>query len=209
MTSATDDTGVPTHPDARAALRARGASSASSPPWCSGGWTRSPACSRTASGRRLPGRARRRPVVRLVDLRRPHRHGHRRRTRRLAGPGHGGPDSATTELIAPPLRLAVLPSLILVTVLALAGGVSLGPENPIIAINTGLLVALVARLWPAVPPELDRADHGGRHDRRPLRHARGCRARLHRRRRGPQDRWRALGSPLPAARRRRRPGRSR
>ncbi|GAA1443770.1 ion channel protein [Leifsonia poae] len=69
-------------------------------------------------------------------------------------PGHAGPDSATTELMTPPLRLAVLPSLILATVLALAGGVSLGPENPIIAINTGLLVAVIARLWPAIPPQL-------------------------------------------------------
>ena len=69
-------------------------------------------------------------------------------------PGHGGRDSATTELIAPPLPLGVLPSLILVTVLGLAGGVSLGPENPIIAINTGVLVALVARLWPKVPGDL-------------------------------------------------------
>jgi H+/Cl- antiporter ClcA len=69
-------------------------------------------------------------------------------------PGHGGRDSATTELIAPPLPLVTLPSLILVTVLALAGGVSLGPENPIIAINTGLLVALLARFWPKVPREL-------------------------------------------------------
>ncbi|HEY2557860.1 MAG TPA: ion channel protein, partial [Diaminobutyricibacter sp.] len=43
-------------------------------------------------------------------------------------PGHGGPDTATTELMAPPLRLGVLPSLIVVTVLGLAGGVSLGPE---------------------------------------------------------------------------------
>ena len=69
-------------------------------------------------------------------------------------PGHGGRDSATTELIAPPLPLRVLPSLALVTVLGLAGGVSLGPENPIIAINTALLVALVARLWPRVPTDL-------------------------------------------------------
>ncbi len=50
-------------------------------------------------------------------------------------PGHGGPDSATTELIGPPLALEVLPGLAIVTVLGLAGGVSLGPENPIIAIN--------------------------------------------------------------------------
>ncbi|MFF2622347.1 ion channel protein [Oerskovia jenensis] len=69
-------------------------------------------------------------------------------------PGHGGRDSATTELIAPPLPLHVLPSLAVVTVLGLAGGVSLGPENPIIAINTALLVALVARLWREVPTDL-------------------------------------------------------
>ncbi|KZM37244.1 ion channel protein [Oerskovia enterophila] len=69
-------------------------------------------------------------------------------------PGHGGRDSATTELIAPPLPLRVLPSLVVVTVLGLAGGVSLGPENPIIAINTALLVAVVARLWPKVPTDL-------------------------------------------------------
>ncbi|QWT23095.1 ion channel protein [Subtercola sp. PAMC28395] len=69
-------------------------------------------------------------------------------------PGHGARDSATTELIAPPLKLAVIPSLILVTVLGLAGGVSLGPENPIIAINTAVLVALLARLMPKVPTQL-------------------------------------------------------
>jgi H+/Cl- antiporter ClcA len=69
-------------------------------------------------------------------------------------PGHGGRDSATTELIAPPLPLRALPSLALVAVIGLAGGVSLGPENPIIAINTGLLVALVARLWKAIPTTL-------------------------------------------------------
>ncbi len=69
-------------------------------------------------------------------------------------PGHGGPDTATTELVAPPLKLGILPSLIVVTVLGLAGGVSLGPENPIIAINTGILVALLARLWPRIPSDL-------------------------------------------------------
>ncbi|WP_223690355.1 ion channel protein [Leifsonia poae] len=69
-------------------------------------------------------------------------------------PGHGGQDSATTELVAAPPRPLVLPSLALVTLLALAGGVSLGPENPIIAINTGLLVWLVARVWRSVPTEL-------------------------------------------------------
>ena len=69
-------------------------------------------------------------------------------------PGHGGPDSATTELVDAPLPLATLPSLVIVTFLALAGGVSLGPENPIIAINTALLVALLARLVPAMPARL-------------------------------------------------------
>ncbi|KRA24736.1 ion channel protein [Microbacterium sp. Root61] len=68
-------------------------------------------------------------------------------------PGHGGADSATTELIAPPQALSALPSLALVVVLSLAGGVSLGPENPIIAINTALSVALVARLWRGVPTQ--------------------------------------------------------
>src|SRR3954469_7550216 len=69
-------------------------------------------------------------------------------------PGHAGPDSATTELVAPPLRIAVVPSLALAAILALAGGVSLGPENPIIAINASILVALVGRLWKAVPAQL-------------------------------------------------------
>jgi H+/Cl- antiporter ClcA len=38
--------------------------------------------------------------------------------------------------------------------LSLAGGVSLGPENPIIAINVSLAVALVARMSKAVPAPL-------------------------------------------------------
>lgn len=69
-------------------------------------------------------------------------------------PGHGGPDSATTELMGPPLGVGVLPGLALVTILGLAGGVSLGPENPIIAINAALIVAVLARLMPKVPPQL-------------------------------------------------------
>lgn len=69
-------------------------------------------------------------------------------------PGHGGHDSATVQLIAPPIALAAVPGLVVVTVLALAGGVSLGPEGPIIAINTAVLIALVARLWPGVGVEL-------------------------------------------------------
>lgn len=69
-------------------------------------------------------------------------------------PGHGGPDSATTELFEPPLQLKVLPGIAIVTVLGLAGGVSLGPENPIIAVNVSLAVALLARFMPSVPPRL-------------------------------------------------------
>ena len=70
-------------------------------------------------------------------------------------PGHAGPDPATTELGGRPLPLFVLPGLALALVLTLAGGVSLGPENPIIGINVGLAVALGARLagrWAIAPP---------------------------------------------------------
>lgn len=69
-------------------------------------------------------------------------------------PGHGGPDSATTELVGAPLPLRTLPGLALVTLLGLAGGVSLGPENPIIAINTAIIVAVFARLIPQVSPQV-------------------------------------------------------
>ena len=69
-------------------------------------------------------------------------------------PGHAGPDSATTELAAAPLPLWVLPGLFVVVLLSLAGGVSLGPENPIIAVNVSLSIALVARITKAVPPQL-------------------------------------------------------
>lgn len=69
-------------------------------------------------------------------------------------PGHAGPDSATTELVEAPLKLGVLPGLLLATVLGLAGGVSLGPENPIIAVNAALTVAVLARLVKAIPMPL-------------------------------------------------------
>ena len=66
-------------------------------------------------------------------------------------PGHAGPHPATVELAAPPLPVAVLPSLGLAMVFMLAGGVSLGPENPILAINIGITVFLGARLIARVP----------------------------------------------------------
>ncbi|MBW9093766.1 ion channel protein [Microbacterium jejuense] len=69
-------------------------------------------------------------------------------------PGHAGPDSATTSLVDAPPPLAVLPSILLAVVLGLAGGVSLGPENPIIAVNAGIAVAAMARFSRAVPPTL-------------------------------------------------------
>ncbi|HEY2645050.1 MAG TPA: ion channel protein [Galbitalea sp.] len=69
-------------------------------------------------------------------------------------PGHGGLDSATTELSAPPPALWVIPSIIVVVVLSLAGGVSLGPENPILAINAGLIVGILAKVWKKLPSQL-------------------------------------------------------
>jgi H+/Cl- antiporter ClcA len=65
-------------------------------------------------------------------------------------PGNAGPDPATTGLISKPLPAYALPGLALALVLMLAGGVSLGPENPIMAINASLVVLLGARLLPAV-----------------------------------------------------------
>ncbi|MEU0355437.1 ion channel protein [Streptomyces cyaneofuscatus] len=69
-------------------------------------------------------------------------------------PGHGGPDPATTGLVDAPMRPGVVPGLLLVTVLALAGGVSLGPENPITAANVALAYWLGRRAAPGAPAEL-------------------------------------------------------
>lgn len=63
-------------------------------------------------------------------------------------PGHAGPDPATTGLDAPVLPLGVLPGLLLATALVLAGGPSLGPENPIIAVNVSLAVWAGLRAFP-------------------------------------------------------------
>jgi H+/Cl- antiporter ClcA len=60
-------------------------------------------------------------------------------------PGHAGPDPATTGLVEPPLPLFVLPGLVLALLLTLAGGVSLGPENPIMAINAAVVVVVGRR----------------------------------------------------------------
>lgn len=66
-------------------------------------------------------------------------------------PGHGGPDPATAGLVGPPIPMKSLPSLALVVILALGAGVSLGPENPLIAINVAVAAWVLARLWPSVP----------------------------------------------------------
>ncbi|MFJ3225935.1 ion channel protein [Streptomyces sp. NPDC086783] len=69
-------------------------------------------------------------------------------------PRHAGPDPAVGGLVDPPLAPAVLPGLLVVTVLALAGGVSLGPENPITATNIALACWLGARIAPGSPTML-------------------------------------------------------
>jgi H+/Cl- antiporter ClcA len=64
-------------------------------------------------------------------------------------PGHAGPDPATVELVSSPLPARALPGLVVALVLVLAGGVSLGPENPIIALNASLAVVLGLRVLPS------------------------------------------------------------
>ncbi|MEU9319413.1 ion channel protein [Streptomyces sp. NPDC048295] len=71
-----------------------------------------------------------------------------------AVPGHAGPDPATTGLVDPPLPPGVVPGLLLVTALTLAGGISLGPENPITAANIALAFWLGRRFLPGTPAEL-------------------------------------------------------
>lgn len=69
-------------------------------------------------------------------------------------PGRAGPDPATMGLVDPPLPPGVVPGLLLVTVVALAGGVSLGPENPITAANIALAFWAGRRFVPGAPAEL-------------------------------------------------------
>ncbi|MES3218511.1 ion channel protein [Klebsiella aerogenes] len=65
-------------------------------------------------------------------------------------PGHGGPDPATESLIGAPIATNALPGLLAALILGLAGGVSLGPEHPIMVVNIALAVALGSRLFPQV-----------------------------------------------------------
>ncbi|GHI05936.1 ion channel protein [Streptomyces cellostaticus] len=69
-------------------------------------------------------------------------------------PGHAGPDPATMGLNAPVMPPLVLPGLVLATGLMLAGGPSLGPENPIIAVNIALAAWLGGRFLPRMPGSL-------------------------------------------------------
>ncbi|MFJ4721882.1 ion channel protein [Streptomyces luteogriseus] len=66
-------------------------------------------------------------------------------------PGHAGPDPATVGLDAPVLPPLVIPGLLLANALMLAGGPSLGPENPIITTNVALAVWLGGRFIPRAP----------------------------------------------------------
>lgn len=66
--------------------------------------------------------------------------------------GHGGPDPATEPLIGAPVSPHALPGLVVALILGLAGGVSLGPEHPIMVINIALAVAIGARVFPRVTP---------------------------------------------------------
>ncbi|WP_130626365.1 ion channel protein [Enterobacter sp. A8] len=65
-------------------------------------------------------------------------------------PGHAGPDPALEPLIGAPVAPAALPGLIIALIIGLAGGVSLGPEHPIMAVNIGLAVYLGSRILPRV-----------------------------------------------------------
>lgn len=65
-------------------------------------------------------------------------------------PGHAGPDPATEPLIGEPVNAAALPGLIIALIIGLAGGVSLGPEHPVMAVNIALAVAVGARVFPRV-----------------------------------------------------------
>lgn len=89
-------------------------------------------------------------------------------------PGHAGPDPALEPLIGAPVAPSALPGLIIALIIGLAGGVSLGPEHPIMAVNIGLAVfflvhafcpALARWTGPFSPPQAP----SGRSSARPLR----------------------------------------
>jgi len=65
-------------------------------------------------------------------------------------PGHAGPDPAQEPLIGEPVAPSALPGLLIALIVGLAGGVSLGPEHPIMAVNIALAVYLGGRVFPRV-----------------------------------------------------------
>ena len=65
-------------------------------------------------------------------------------------PGHAGPDPASEPLIGAAVPPSHLPGLVAALVLGLAGGVSLGPEHPVMVMNIALAVAIGSRLFPRV-----------------------------------------------------------
>jgi H+/Cl- antiporter ClcA len=67
-------------------------------------------------------------------------------------PGNAGDDPATTHLVEKPQGLKALPGIAIALILGLAGGVSLGPEVPAIAIAVGLAVWVARRIAPKADP---------------------------------------------------------
>ncbi|MFC4335440.1 ion channel protein [Salininema proteolyticum] len=65
-------------------------------------------------------------------------------------PWGAGHDPAVSELIEPPMPVAQVPGLLVCGAVTLAAGVSLGPENPIMAANVAVVAALGGRIFPHV-----------------------------------------------------------
>ena len=64
--------------------------------------------------------------------------------------GHAGPDPACEPLIGMPVPTSAIPGLLAALILGLAGGVSLGPEHPIMTVNIALAVAVGSRMFPRI-----------------------------------------------------------
>lgn len=86
-------------------------------------------------------------------------------------PGHAGPDPAIEPLISMPVSPSALPGLLLALIIGLAGGVSLGPEHPIMTINIALAAASAPACSAYYGVRLDDSGLSGYH-RRAVRHAR-------------------------------------
>lgn len=64
--------------------------------------------------------------------------------------GHAGPDPACEPLIGMPVSTSALPGLLAALIIGLAGGISLGPEHPIMTVNIALAVAMGSRMFPRI-----------------------------------------------------------